>query len=343
MITTSKTSIPLDLSRLRLDGGTQPRTEIDQNVVDTYTDDLKDGARFPPVTVFKDGNRYWLADGFHRYYAHIGAGKKTIDADVRAGGQRQAILHSLGANAAHGLQRSNIDKRRAVLTLLSDAEWGNKPENWIAQTCKVSRSLVRSVISDNPHLVEKQDRSKQRTVVRGGQTYQMDTSGIGKSADPEAQDAGMVEAAAKAAREAEQAEFDRQRDEARAALPEAIKQQQQAKADAIARREAEPTGLSPEQRIEELEEAVRVLEAENAELRAEVAKFGPLKVQFEQGGFEKILADKDELIRVAEARKFDESASAADWRKQAKFWKAEAIKRGWTSIETIDIGEVAGG
>lgn len=335
MITVSKNITGLDLSRLRLDGGTQSRTEIDQAVVDAYTEDLKDGAKFPPVTVFRDGNRYWLADGFHRYYAHVGAGKKTIDAETRAGGQRQAILHSVGANASHGLQRSNVDKRRAVLTMLSDKEWGNKPESWIAQTCKVSRSLVRAVLSDNPHLVEKQDRTAQRTVTRAGKTYEMDTSSIGKPADPSAvpQDGHPAEE-----RQAQQAEHERQRDEHRAALPDAIKQHQQARADAIGRRKGEPANdLVLRDRVAELEEAVRVLEAENASYRAEIEKFGPMRVQFEQGGFEKILSDKDEVIRVSEERKFSESADAAYWRGKAKYWQAEAQKLGWSGTVTIDI------
>jgi hypothetical protein len=47
----------------------------------------------------------------------------TIAADVRPGGQREAILHSVGANAKHGWRRSNEDKRKTVLTLLNDPEW----------------------------------------------------------------------------------------------------------------------------------------------------------------------------------------------------------------------------
>ena len=34
-------------------------------------------------------------------------------------------LHSVGANATHGLRRSNADKRRAVVLLLEDEEWSS--------------------------------------------------------------------------------------------------------------------------------------------------------------------------------------------------------------------------
>jgi ParB-like chromosome segregation protein Spo0J len=113
----------LDVGLIRIDGGTQSRAEIEGSVVQAYAEDIADGAIFPPVVVFHDGEVYWLADGFHRHKAHVQAGKKKVPVDVRQGTRRDAILYSVGANAEHGLRRSNDDKRRAVLTLLNDAEW----------------------------------------------------------------------------------------------------------------------------------------------------------------------------------------------------------------------------
>ncbi len=65
----------------------------------------------------------FVADGFHRHLAHQRAGRKTISTITHAGGEREAILHSCKANAAHGLRRTNADNRRAVLKLLNDPEW----------------------------------------------------------------------------------------------------------------------------------------------------------------------------------------------------------------------------
>jgi hypothetical protein len=48
-----------------------------------------------------------------------------IAADVRAGGRRDAILYAVGANAAHGLKRTNRGKRNAVMVLLKDPEWSD--------------------------------------------------------------------------------------------------------------------------------------------------------------------------------------------------------------------------
>lgn len=147
-------------------------------------------------------------------------------------------------------------------------------------------------------------------------------------------------------RKVQQAEFDRQREEHAAALPDAIKQREQAKAEAIAARKAAPAddGLPDEDRIAELEEAVRVLEAENADLKAENKLYGEMKVQFQQGGFDKVIAGKDEEIRVLQSRLYSESADKASWMKSAKYWQAEAIKLGWKNGDfTVDIetGEIA--
>jgi uncharacterized ParB-like nuclease family protein len=102
------------LSAVRTDGGTQSRAAMSPAVVDEYAAKLGDGATFPAIVVFYDGDTYWLADGFHRHAAHVKAGREEIGADVREGGQREAIQYSLGANETHGLRRTRADKRKAV-------------------------------------------------------------------------------------------------------------------------------------------------------------------------------------------------------------------------------------
>lgn len=132
----------LALAKIRCDGGTQPRATLDESTVDSYKEAVESGAKFPPIVVFYDGAAYWLADGFHRFVAWEELGRDTIDADVRQGTQRDAILFSCGANALHGLPRTNADKRRAVTTLLRDDEWSRKSDRWIAEKAAVSHPLV---------------------------------------------------------------------------------------------------------------------------------------------------------------------------------------------------------
>jgi hypothetical protein len=133
----------IDAILIRIDGGTQPRAEIDIGVVQDYAQQMVEGAMFPPVVVFHDGAEYWLASGFHRYHARVDVlGETEIEAEVRQGTRREAVLFSIGENVTHGLRRSNEDKRRAALTLLRDEEWSKWSDSEIARRCVVSHDLV---------------------------------------------------------------------------------------------------------------------------------------------------------------------------------------------------------
>lgn len=135
----------LKLSHIRTDGGTQPRSELNQEIIEEYAGAMAARAVFPPVTVFYDRTHYWLADGFHRVEAAKKIGSSSIRADVKQGTLRQAVLHSLGVNARHGLRRSNEDKRRAVQTLLHDPEWSQWSDREIARHAGVSDRLVNNL------------------------------------------------------------------------------------------------------------------------------------------------------------------------------------------------------
>ena len=97
----------IKLEKIRLDGGTQPRKEIDEPLVQHYTEILLEGKdKFPPIDLWFDGKAYWPSDGFHRYHAHKRAGYKDIEAKVNKGTKRDAFLACLPANGKHGKQRT---------------------------------------------------------------------------------------------------------------------------------------------------------------------------------------------------------------------------------------------
>ena len=142
----------LRLDQIRTDGGTQPRVAIDEGVVGEYAELYANGVDLPPVVVFYDGATFWLADGFHRYWANRQIDCNQIFAEVRHGTKREAILYSVGANADHGLRRTNPDKRKAVLTVLEDEEWSQWSDREIARRCGVSHDMVnraRRSLSEN--------------------------------------------------------------------------------------------------------------------------------------------------------------------------------------------------
>ena len=136
-------SIPLD--RIKVDPGAQMRVEMRPETVNDYAADMLDGAAFPPVIVFDDGADLWLADGFHRVEAGRKIKHTEIMADVRAGTSRDAILYAIGANAAHGLRRTQADKRRAVERLLKDPEWSRWSDRKIAEVAKVDHKTVGTI------------------------------------------------------------------------------------------------------------------------------------------------------------------------------------------------------
>lgn len=174
-------AILLSLVSIASDGATQPRAQISESVVSDYAEDMRNGAKFPPVVVFYDGTNYWLADGFHRCAAADAAGLESVLAEVRQGTQRQAILHSVGANGNHGFRRSNADKRRAVTTLLNDEEWSAWSDTEIARRCGVTHPFVaglRPKVSCNNSKIDPTAPAT-RKVTRNGKTYEMDTSKIG--------------------------------------------------------------------------------------------------------------------------------------------------------------------
>lgn len=177
-----KDTTTLNPKLIRTDGGTQARAGLDSATVEEYAAAMSDGAKFPPVTVFYDGTRYWLGDGFHRVAAHRKAytsGLVEIQAEVKAGTRRDAVLYAAGANGSHGLKRTSADKRRAVEVLLFDDEWSKWSNNEIAKRCGVSLDLVNRMRRESDHLND--SLSSERTVERNGQTYTMNTAAIGQN------------------------------------------------------------------------------------------------------------------------------------------------------------------
>lgn len=198
----------LTTSCIRTDGGTQPRAGLNQDVLEDYSEAMAKGALFPPVVVFYDGESHWLADGYHRLEATKRTGVSIITADVRQGTRRDAVLYSVSANAAHGLRRTNADKRRAVMMLLRDEEWCRWTNRAIADTCGVDETLVRKIKSEvsavKPQIEDEalakkcgvdvlavsearrqvKSLSQELTTRRNGKTYRVNTTQIGKSSKP---------------------------------------------------------------------------------------------------------------------------------------------------------------
>lgn len=175
----------VNLDSIIAEGTTQMRG-YDEKLVAQYAEAMKDGAVFPPVVVFADGAKYYLADGFHRVGAARAIKAKTIEADVHEllhgeSPQRSAILYACGANDTHGRNRSAEDKRRAVETLLKDPEWSKWTDREIARQCRVHHTFVgrQRTRLINGGVLKREDKRKRKD--KHGNVSEIDTSKIGKA------------------------------------------------------------------------------------------------------------------------------------------------------------------
>jgi transposase len=145
----------MNLAALVLDEELQSRVDIDEDAVTEYAHAMESGDTFPPVTVFFTGVNYFLADGFHRYHAYKRTGKVSIQCEIINGSKRDAIYFSTSVNAKHGMRRTNADRRKAVLKLLNDIEWGDKSNTEIAKHCGVSVSFVSNLRNSSGKMPDK--------------------------------------------------------------------------------------------------------------------------------------------------------------------------------------------
>jgi hypothetical protein len=167
----------LPIADILINGGTQSRVKLNWDVIAEYAEAITLDAIFPPILVFYDSKNYWLADGFHRLHATKKAGRQEIAVEIHQGNCRDALLYSVGANANHGLRRTNADKRRAVNIMLQDEEWNHWSNREIAKRCGVSEFMVRQM---RESICDKNADTKKRTVQRQGKTYTVDTTHIGE-------------------------------------------------------------------------------------------------------------------------------------------------------------------
>ncbi len=131
------------ISDIDLESSVQVRAKIDPETVAEYAAHIEaKKAPLPPIVVYGPDSRgkFFLSEGWHRVAAAKKAGRDGIMATIKDGGWKEALEHALGSNAAHGLRRTNLDKRRAVeLALKHWPEWSSRA---IAEKVGVSHTFV---------------------------------------------------------------------------------------------------------------------------------------------------------------------------------------------------------
>jgi transposase len=172
----------LNIANIRIDGGTQARIALNQDVVKDYAEKMRDGEKFPEITVFFDGSSYWLADGFHRYFATKSNGTVSIEAEVKTGTQDDAIFFAWGANGKRGLSLTAEDHRNIIYAMLRHPEYQKMTNAAIAKHVGVSKMTVGRVKAT----LETKDEDTVKTYTdRHGNEVKVDTDKLKtKKANP---------------------------------------------------------------------------------------------------------------------------------------------------------------
>jgi hypothetical protein len=105
------------LAWISLNTDTQGRARLNPAVIREYAALMEGGTVFPPIVLYFNGDQtFSIGDGYHRCHAARQAGRDTIQAEVREGYPREALLYACSANTTHGLRRTTTDKAKAVQT-----------------------------------------------------------------------------------------------------------------------------------------------------------------------------------------------------------------------------------
>jgi hypothetical protein len=143
----------LDIDLIKIDAEIQPREKLNRKTLALfcalYRDEGPDA--LPPIVVFHDADDVlWLSDGHYRYHAACNAlnltgGQRVLRAEVHEGSLRDAIFYAAQANAKHGTPLTWEEKRRLVVRLLQDAEWGQMSDRDIALHIGASNYFVSKI------------------------------------------------------------------------------------------------------------------------------------------------------------------------------------------------------
>lgn len=255
----------LSIRSIRTDGGTQARERLDEKLVEQYSEEMSEGDVFPPVIVYHDGSSYWLADGFHRFFAGRKLNNKEIEAEVRQGTQRDAQLFALSANRRRGLHMSPADIRKSVIIMLKDEEWSKWSAREIARHVGCSNKTVSKIRIELEESGETKENDAVVYVDKHGRETTMTTRKKEKTPQQELIEEEKPE-------QPEEKPVD-PRDQQIAELVDTInvlEAENQRLRDAIAIGQWDATDIEKidaQETIEELRERIRILEIDNASLK----------------------------------------------------------------------------
>ena len=143
--------LPMALGRVKIDGGTQVREQLNDAWVRELMEAYERGDDVPPLLVYFDKKTedYWLVDGFHRYAAldrlHKGRGEAHVH--IREGTLEHAKLEAARLSKFGSQPRTEGDKRKAILVAYSTEHGRTLTQQQLANWVGCSQKHVSEVLS----------------------------------------------------------------------------------------------------------------------------------------------------------------------------------------------------
>lgn len=132
----------IDLSLIYINPEIYPRAEIDSELVETYSQNMEAGAKFPPLVVQKD--TYTLIDGVHRYHALKKLGKKKVRVEIRDIPDNELRAEVIRLNVKQGKRLTQRELRRSIIALRMD----NKSLKEIAKIVGLTEGRISQIYNE---------------------------------------------------------------------------------------------------------------------------------------------------------------------------------------------------
>jgi len=108
----------VNLNQIVFDEDLYPRIQVSWQTVFDYSESMKTGVEFPPITLAFFNKQLILVDGAHRLKACKNLKLKNIKAEVLIGlNRKQIFIKAVERNISHGRILSPYEKRRIALKL----------------------------------------------------------------------------------------------------------------------------------------------------------------------------------------------------------------------------------
>jgi hypothetical protein len=105
----------LKAKQILIDEKIYPRNSVNDLLVYKYTQAMKAGAKFPPITVALYRNKYYLLDGRHRLNAKMKCGEKYVQAEIISNlTKEQMYVEAVRRNMCHGQMLNSNEVTRAI-------------------------------------------------------------------------------------------------------------------------------------------------------------------------------------------------------------------------------------